>query len=74
METIKSLIRAVEKVGDAQLRHEMLGKVTEVQDKLVRTHEQLQAQQAEIDGLRAHMGSCGNHAGCRLPIVYDPPV
>ncbi len=74
METIRSLIRTVEKVGDVQLRHEMLGKVTEVQNKLIRTHEELRAKQAEIDGLRAHVASQGIHTKRRSAIIYDPPV
>ena len=74
METIRSLIRTVEKVGDVQLRHEMLGKVTEVQNKLVRTREELRAKQAEIDGLRAHVANHGIHTRRRSAIIYDPPV
>lgn len=74
METIKSLIRTVKRVSDAQLRSEMLGKVTEVQDKLVRTHAQLQAKQAEIESLRAHLAKSGNQAAWPSGIVYDPPA
>ena len=74
METIRSLIRAVEKVGDSHLRREMLGKVTEVQNKLFRTREQLQAKQAELDCLRARLDQQGNHEGQRAAIFYDPPI
>lgn len=74
METIRSLIQTVKKVVDSGLRHEMLGKVTAVQNKLVTTDQQLRAKQAEIDGLRAHLADRGNHAGQREMLVYDPPV
>ena len=74
METIRSLMRAVEKIGDARLRYEMLGQVTEVQARLVRTHEQLHAKQAEIEGLRAHLANSGNHGAWPSAIVYDPPA
>jgi hypothetical protein len=71
METIRSLIRTVEKVDDTKLRHEMLGKVTVVQNKLLSTHEQLRAKQVELEGLRARLGRSGGNAG---HIVYDPPM
>ena len=74
METIRSLIETLQKLGDAQLRHEVLGKAAEVQHTLARAHERLQAQQAELDGLRTHMSGCGQHQCCAPGIFYDPPV
>jgi len=74
METIRSLIRTVEKVADSLLRNEMLGKVSEVQNKLVNTSRKLQEKQAEIDGLREHLAHLGRRAEQGASIVYDPPV
>lgn len=74
METIRSLIQTVERVGDTKLRQEMLGKVSALGDRLARTHELLRATQAEVNGLRAHLARHTGRVGNSLSLHYDPPV
>ena len=73
MDTIRSLRQSVERIGDSELKHEMLSKVDEVHDHLATTHEQLHARQAELDAMRAR-GAGSTNIAAPATEFYDPPI
>lgn len=70
----ESLLQSVQRVGDAQLKHEILGIVTRVRDDIAVTNERMQAQQSEIADLRARIPGGVGGAARPAGFVYDPPV
>ena len=65
--TIHALRETVQKLGDAELKSEILGKLTEVLNALV-------AKQGEIEAMRAQLAAANAQAGQFPELVYDPPV
>jgi len=65
--TIHALRETVQKLGDAELKSEILGKLTEVLNALV-------AKQGEIEAMRAQLAAANAQAGQFSELVYDPPV
>lgn len=71
MQTIEALRKGVQRIGDAELKNELLGKVAEIQRGFSAVRERLQTQTGELEHLRARLD--GNGSRCRA-LVYDPPV
>ena len=70
----ESLVQSVQRVGDGQLKIEILSKVTRVRDDVAVASERFSAQQSEIADLRAKMSGGIEAAARPAAFVYDPPV
>jgi hypothetical protein len=70
----ESLLQSVQRIGDAQLKNEILGKVARMRDDIAAHDECLRAQQSEIADLRARIPGGVDAAARPAGFVYDPPV
>ena len=70
----ESLVQSVQRIGDGQLKIEILSKVTRVRDDVAVASERFSAQQSEIADLRARMPGGIELAARPTGFVYDPPV
>ena len=70
----ESLLQSVQRIGDPQLKHEILGKVTRMRDDIAANTERLHAQQSEIADLRARIPGGIDATARPAGFVYDPPV
>ena len=64
---IHGLRETVQKLGDAELKNELTGKLTEVLNALV-------AKQGEIEAMRVQLAAANTQAAQSPGLVYDPPV
>ncbi len=71
---IELLRQSVQKVGDPNLKSELLGRVSEVQRSLAAATEHVHSQSGEIDRLRTRLSTTAAPAGRWVTPVYDPPV
>ena len=70
----ESLVQSVQQIGDAQLKTEILGKVTRVRDDVAVASQRFYAQQSEIADLRSRLPGGIESAARPAGFVYDPPV
>lgn len=64
---IHGLRETVQKLGDDELKDEILGKLAEVLNAMV-------AKQGEIETMRVQLAAANAQAGQPPGLVYDPPV
>lgn len=64
---IHGLRETVQKLGDTELKNEILGKLAEILNALV-------AKQGEIEAMRVQLAAANAQAGQSPGLVYDPPV
>ena len=67
MLTIQALRQCVQKVADADLKTELLGKISDVQRDIINA-------QVQMDAIRSQLGATAPQNPVRATVVYDPPV
>lgn len=73
-ESISSLRKSTQRVGDSGLKNDILGRVGKVEGEFLAVRAQLRDKQCEIDDLQGRLSERGNAAQLPDDFVYDPPV
>jgi len=74
VKVIESLFENVARLGDDELKCEILHKLQQVRGDVVALHGHLAAKETEIRSLNSRLAAAGNGNGPSNSFVYDPPV